>query len=186
MTTLNPITRESSMGHDAARHKSAPPPFQATTYMHFCTLGACLLSYIDSQSVYILGRAWPHKTSHLRRTSSSNVGFSAGYPLFFRRFWQFTTLKVIVLDTNLAILPQKTRLWQRDSWDFRRKTRNLMTSQTLLRGLIATPETTFYHGQTLCHPEISSKNTPSQNSNSWIWFNASFRWSNPTMRMLNL
>ena len=179
------------MGHDGihaswSTQKYAPQKNRQRFWMFFCTLSACLLSYIDSPNVYIRGRAWPHKTSHLRRTSSSNVGFSAGCPLFFQRFWQFTTLKVIVLDTNLAILTQKTRLWQRHSSDFRRKIRNLMTSQTLLRGLIATPETTFYHGQTLCHPEISSKNTPSQNSNSWIWFNASFRWSNPTMRMLNL
>jgi hypothetical protein len=112
-------------------------PFQATIFT------------FDSQNVYIRGRAWPHKTSHLRPTHSSYVGFSASYPLFFRRFWHFTTPKVIVLDTNFAILTQKTRLWQRKSWDFRRKIRNLMTSQSLLRGFISTPETTFYHGQTL-------------------------------------
>ena len=171
-----------------ARHKSTPPQkkIRQRFWMFFCTLSACLLSYIDSENVYIRGRAWRHKTSHLRRTNSSNVGFSAGYPRFFRRFWQFTTLKVIVLDTNLAILTQKTRLWQRHSWDFRGKIRNLMTSQTLLRGLISTPKTTFYHGQTHCHPEIPSKNTPSQNSNSWIGFNASFRRSNRNMRILIL
>ncbi len=124
-----------------ARHKitSPIPPFQATFYMFFCTLSACLLSYIDSQSVYILGRAWPHKTSHLRRTSSSNVGFSAGYPLFFRRFWHFTTLKVIVLDTNLAILTQKTRLWQRHSWDFRGKIRNLFDLTNASKGIHLNP-----------------------------------------------
>ena len=111
-----------------ARHKSTPPPkkIRQRLWVFFCTLSACLLSYIDSENVYIRGRAWRHKTSHLRRTNSSNVGFSAGYPLFFRGFWHFTTLKVIVLDTNLAILTQKTRLWQRHSWDFRRKIRNLI------------------------------------------------------------
>jgi hypothetical protein len=192
------------MGHDGIQTSCSAQKYDSHFKQHycmfFCILNAHLLSYIDFQNVYNRGSAWPHKASHLRRTHSSNVGFSVGFPLFFRRFWHCSTLKVIVLDRNLAILTQKvivldrnlailsqkTRLWQRQSWDFRRKIRNLMTSQSLIRGITSTPKTTFYHSQTLCPPEISRKNTPSQNSNSWLWLSASFRRNNQTMRVLIL
>jgi hypothetical protein len=153
-----------------------PTHYRQRFCVFFCILNAYLLSYIDSQNVYIRGRAWPHNTSHLRPTDSSNVGFSAGYPLFFRRFWHFTTPKVIVLDTNFAILTQKTRPWQRLSWDFRRKIRNLMTSQSLPRRLISTPETTFYHGQTgLVVTQKFQVKTPHR-----IWATHGFDWMHPS------